>query len=93
MIEGRGQDKSCFFSRRDYRNEGHDCDKLSWILAPETAVPVARKLNMIEDSTQTKVVCFEQQITQRQQPRKSVLGLCAGKIVRVVLENLATFTL
>jgi hypothetical protein len=42
-------------------------------------VPVARKQSTVEERPRTKGVCFEQEITQKRQKRKTILGSCLSK--------------
>jgi hypothetical protein len=37
------------FRRGDYRNNGHNPEKLSWVLVPVKIISVARKLSKIEE--------------------------------------------
>jgi hypothetical protein len=51
-IEEQRQDRSCLFRRGDYRNEGQNPEKLSWVRVPVKIFYVAQKLSMVEEQYQ-----------------------------------------
>jgi hypothetical protein len=64
-MEEWSQDQSCLF-QRDYRNIGHNPEKLSWVRVPVKMVSVARKLSMMKE--------WRQDQKQRPQRQKAFLG-------------------
>jgi galactose-1-phosphate uridylyltransferase len=51
-IEERRQDQSCLFQRGDFRNKGHNPEKLSRVRVLTRMVSVARNLSTIEEQRQ-----------------------------------------
>jgi hypothetical protein len=66
---------ACVFrDTRKRTQHSQNSGQVFWVRVLVRAVPVARKLSRAEERRQTKVVCFEEQITERRQHRKTVLG-------------------
>jgi hypothetical protein len=68
-------DQSCLYRRGDYRNRGHNVEKLSLVQVPMKIFSVARKLCMAEERRQDQSCLFRRGDLQEQrpQPRKTAL--------------------
>jgi hypothetical protein len=69
-----GCDRSCLFRLGDYRNNGNNLGKLSWVRVPVKIVSVVRKLSTIEERRKEHN-CFGEEITGAEVTNpKTVLG-------------------
>jgi hypothetical protein len=62
ITEERLQKQSCLFQTGDYRNKGHNSDKMTWVLFPTKKFSVDWKLSTTENGANTEVSCFSKKI-------------------------------
>jgi hypothetical protein len=63
-IEEKLPEHSCLFQTGDYRNEGYNSEKLSWVRSPTKKFSVDRELSTTEERPQEKVVRFGEKIIE-----------------------------